>query len=285
LAGIGAGVAYLIPITVCIQWFPKHKGLVTGIVVAGFGGGAALVSLWGGRLINKWGMTPFSAFAILGVTFLILVSGAGLSMRSVPNPAKRRSPRLKNSVIVGRQGFQFLYLAMFTGLAAGFAINANLKELYLGQNIKVGIMSVSLFAVANGLGRIIWGVIVDRIRSTAAIQANLIFQAGVFLIAGLLLSSTLGFLLISFLAGFNYGGVLVVYASAVAQIWGDRYVAQIYGLLFSANIFAAPTPVLVGLGYEKFGDFNFSIWFLAILMLLAALLIHKKTVVIYRESG
>jgi OFA family oxalate/formate antiporter-like MFS transporter len=285
LAGIGAGVAYIIPITVCIQWFPKHKGLVTGIAVAGFGGGAALVSLLGGILIDGWGITPFETFAILGVSFLILVPLAGLFMRYVPNVEKRKLPRLKSSVIVGRKGFQILYIAMFTGLAAGFAVNANLKELYSGQSVKAGIMAVSLFAVANALGRIIWGVIVDRIRSSAAIQANLISQAIVLLIALLLLSSTLGFLVISFLVGFNYGGVLVVYASAVAQIWGDSHVAQVYGLLFSANILAAVSPVLVGVCYEIFGNFNFPVCCLAILMLSAALLVRKNTTVIDLEGG
>lgn len=39
LAGVGAGMAYIVPIAVCIRWFPKSKGLVTGIAVAGFGGG------------------------------------------------------------------------------------------------------------------------------------------------------------------------------------------------------------------------------------------------------
>ncbi|HBG18856.1 MAG TPA: hypothetical protein DDY32_06145, partial [Desulfobulbaceae bacterium] len=39
LAGIGAGMAYIVPIAVCIRWFPRAKGLVTGVAVAGFGGG------------------------------------------------------------------------------------------------------------------------------------------------------------------------------------------------------------------------------------------------------
>ena len=30
IAGVGAGLAYIVPIATCIQWFPKYKGLVTG---------------------------------------------------------------------------------------------------------------------------------------------------------------------------------------------------------------------------------------------------------------
>ena len=114
LGGMGAGVAYLIPITVCIQWFPKHKGLVTGIAVAGFGGGAAGVSLLGGLLIDGRGMAPFDTFAILGFVFLFLISLAGSSMQNAPHVAERKSSRLKLSV-VRQKGFRIRYFAMFTG--------------------------------------------------------------------------------------------------------------------------------------------------------------------------
>lgn len=40
LFGIGIGFAYIPPISASISWLPEHKGLVTGIIVAGFGGGA-----------------------------------------------------------------------------------------------------------------------------------------------------------------------------------------------------------------------------------------------------
>jgi len=284
LGGVGAGVAYIIPITVCIQWFPKHKGLVTGIAVAGFGGGAALVSLLGSMLINERGMAPFDTFAVLGVSFTVLICLAGFFMQA-PHVDKRSSPHLKSSAIVRQKGFQILYFAMFTGLAAGFAVNANLKELYSGQSLKVGVGAVSLFAIANGLGRIVWGTIVDRVQSSTAIAANLICQAMAFFVASLFLSSPLGFLLIAFAFGFNYGGVLVVYANAVARLWGDHHVAQVYGLLFSANIPAAVSPVLVGSCYEQFGNFNLPVWSLAALMLFAALVARTHAAAINVERG
>ena len=38
--GIGMGIAYSPPIAASVRLLPQHKGLVTGIIVAGFGGGA-----------------------------------------------------------------------------------------------------------------------------------------------------------------------------------------------------------------------------------------------------
>jgi len=38
LAGIGTGFGYSCLLPNCMRWFPDHKGLVTGVAVAGFGG-------------------------------------------------------------------------------------------------------------------------------------------------------------------------------------------------------------------------------------------------------
>lgn len=284
LAGIGTGLAYIVPITVCIQWFPEHKGLVTGIAVAGFGGGAALISHIGGTLMTKWSATPFQTFAVFGVAFLILVSGAGLFMRYRPDTATGQIPRLPTLKITRRKEFQILYVAMFTGLAAGFAVNANLKELLPYHNPAAGIMAVSLFAVANALGRITWGFIFDRIRPTTAIQANLIFQAGVLTTIFWLPNWPASLAVFAFFTGFNYGGILVIYASSTAQIWSDEHVGQVYGLLFSANIPAAISPIMAGFIFDAFGSFNLAMAILATFMAAAALWVGKNRVVIQGDN-
>lgn len=268
-AGIGVGLAYIVPIAVCIQWFPRHKGLITGIAVAGFGGGAALVSQLGGWLMNARGATPFETFGIFGAAFMILVAGAGWFMRYAPNVEREGIARLKLSGVIGRQEFLILYSAMFTGLAAGFAVNANLKEFYTGQNLNASIAAVSLFAIANAVGRIIWGGVFDRVQATMAIRANLLAQAVVVMSALWLVNSTGGFLFFAFMTGFNYGGVLVLYASAAAGIWGNEHVGQVYGFLFSANIPAALVPIIAGFVYDISGNFSSVLIVLATLMIFA----------------
>jgi OFA family oxalate/formate antiporter-like MFS transporter len=197
-------------------------------------------------------------------------------MRYRPDVEARGITRLVFADIVKRREFQILYVAMFTGLAAGFAVNANLKEFSPEQNLRIGIMAVSLFAIANALGRVTWGFIFDRIRSATAIRTNLIFQAVVLIIALWLLKGAAGLLVFAFLTGFNYGGVLVIYASSTARIWGDESVGQVYGLLFSANILAALSPILAGFVYDAFDSFNLAITILAVMMVAAALWVWKN---------
>ncbi|MFH0781880.1 MAG: MFS transporter [Pseudomonadota bacterium] len=286
-AGIGAGFAYIVPITVCIRWFPQSKGLVTGIAVAGFGGGAALVSKIGGWLMVGIGRTPFEVFSIFGLLFLITVVSAGAIMHfPQPQTDTPTSPK-KTTGILTHPGFHLLYCAMFLGLAAGFAVNANLKELYRGTGnaAEIGITAVSLFALANATGRVVWGLIFDRVQSATAVQANLVFQALVLLAAPAMLTSAWGFWAVALLTGFNYGGVLVIYVSSTSRHWGTGRVGQIYSWLFSSNIPASLSPIIAGMIFDTFHTFTPALSGLAALLILYAFIMYRcRTVVNGREE-
>ena len=283
LSGIGAGMAYIVPIAVCIRWFPRNKGLVTGTAVAGFGGGAALVSQIGGWLMTEGGESPFSTFTWFGVLFLVIITLAGSFMRYPSDsilPAARApiSPRS----IVSQPVFRLLYCAMFCGLAAGFAVNANLKELF--QNapgaVQTGITAVALFALANAAGRIIWGVVFDRVTATTALVLNLLFQAVVLLAAPLFLTTAKGFLLMAVCCGFNYGGILVLYVSTTSRKWGNDHVGQIYGWMFSANIPASFAPLAAGLIFDSFGNFMPAFYCLSGLLVIMSIALLRNRALI-----
>jgi OFA family oxalate/formate antiporter-like MFS transporter len=276
LAGIGAGFAYIVPIATCIRWFPDRKGLVTGVAVAGFGGGAAVVSQIGGLLMNRLEWTPFTTFTAFGGAFLALVSLAGSAMLNPPAVNFERPRRLPAVKIISAGPFGLLYAAMLTGLAAGFAVNANLKDLYASEAVGSGIAAVSLFALANAAGRIGWGGLCDRLPAVTMIRINLISQAVVLLLSALILRSESGLLLFALLTGFNYGGVLVIYASAAARIWGAENVGQTYSWLFSSNIPAAAAPIIAGYSYDFSGSFYPALIGIALFMTGAAIIVSRS---------
>ncbi|MEW6258509.1 MAG: MFS transporter [Thermodesulfobacteriota bacterium] len=267
IAGVGVGLAYIVPIATGIRWFPENKGLVTGVAVAGFGGGAALVSQIGGHLMQQVGFSPFLVLQVFGAAFGVIVSIAGLGMR---NPEGSRNavsaPPISYRNILSHPGFQVLYAAMFTGLCAGFAINANLKELGKAASFQTGVAAVSMFAMANAAGRIGWGACMDRVRTSLILRTNLLLQALTLFLSPVLLKSAFGLLVIAGVCGFNYGGVLVLYAASTARIWGAEAVGRVYGALFSANIPAALAPLLAGMLYDRTGSFLPSTVLLAILL-------------------
>lgn len=278
LAGVGVGLAYIVPIAVSIQWFPRRKGLVTGVAVAGFGGGAALVSQAAGWGMARFQLTPFALFPLFGILFLLGVGLPGLVMRYPPSFRPEARPPLPWRELLRARAFRILYGAMVAGLAAGFAVNANLKELYAAGSMGTGIMAVSLFAVANAGGRVVWGLVFDRVASATAIQANLLFQALVLLSAPWVLRSDGGLLAFALASGFNYGGVLVLYASSAARQWGVERVGQTYALLFSANIPAALSPILAGYGYDFAGSFILPFLIIALLLVGAVVVVRSVEV-------
>ena len=255
LAGIGVGFAYIVPIATCVRWFPRQKGLVTGIAVAGFGGGAALVSQIAGRLMTDMAMSPYETFRLLGMAFLGLVCVAGMFMENPREVHVADGQRLTMGKILTRRAFVSLYLGMMAGLAAGFAVNANIKELFAGASVEAGVGAVALFALANAAGRISWGWIFDRFRSIRVLQINLLLQAGMLFLSAAVLRSETGLAVFAVFSGFNYGGILVLYASAAAQMWGSHRLSQVYGWLFSANIPAAVSPIVAGMAFDHSGTF------------------------------
>jgi MFS transporter, OFA family, oxalate/formate antiporter len=275
LAGIGVGLAYVVPLAVLVQWFPNQKGLVTGIAVAGFGGGAALLSQISGYLIVTQGLTPYEVFGTFGCAFALITTGAGFALRFPGEASSQQVLLLPCRDIVARSEFRLLYVVMIVALAAGFSVNANMKELFPAGGIATGVMGVSLFAVANAVGRIVWGALFDRTSPLIALRTNLLAQAVVLAASPLLLTSEAGFLTLAIAGGFNYGGVLVLYAATVTHVWGAANVGQVYGMLFSANIVAAPAPMIAGLWYEARGEF---VWFfvaLAIVLIFSAVAMTK----------
>lgn len=271
MAGIGVGFAYIVPIATCVRWFPRQKGLVTGVAVAGFGGGAALVSYAAGTLMESIGMDPFATFGLLGVLFMLLVVLAGAVMENPPDSVGVVQQRPSATDVLKDRTFVLLYLAMFAGLAAGFAVSANMKELYAGAGVQAGVKAVAGFALANAAGRITWGWIFDRSRSALVLQVNLLLQAALLLSHGFILRSDDGLLTFAALAGFNYGGILVLYASAAAERWGSQRLGQIYGWLFSANIPAAVSPIVGGVAFDRTGSFSPVLWGIGGMMACAAI--------------
>ena len=78
IGGAGIGLGYVCPIAACVKWFPDLKGLVTGLAVAGFGGGAfffiRLAGNWGGLLAADGVSGTLLTYAAI---FAVLVSAGG----------------------------------------------------------------------------------------------------------------------------------------------------------------------------------------------------------------
>jgi len=73
IGGWGLGLGYVTPVATAAKWFPDKKGLVTGMVVMGFGFGALIMSkVFAPFLMDVTGGNLIQVFLYLGVAFLVL---------------------------------------------------------------------------------------------------------------------------------------------------------------------------------------------------------------------
>lgn len=164
VGGVGIGFGYVCPLAACVKWFPKYKGLVTGLSVAGFGGGAILLSTLAASLMGK-GMPVLQVFRVIGVFW----GGAvllGALFLSVPRECLDDTPGRDIPIreLFMQRSFWRLSLGMFCGTFAGLLVVGNIAKIGLsaGASDEIATLSITAFAVGNALGRITWGHLVDR---------------------------------------------------------------------------------------------------------------------------
>jgi len=256
--GIGAGLAYVVPIEMCVRWFPERRGLATGIAIAGYGGGAALIAQAAGALIGDFSYTPYEVFRLMGAVFLGVGAGCALLLKTPPErEARAEEPRPIRGVL-GEERFWLLCAGFLAGLCAGLAVVPNLKQI-LGRSLpdieRVGTMAVTIFAISNAAGRPAWGFAHDRLGGKRVILANLLIQGAVMVLAPRVVAAPPGLYIFAALVGFNYGGMLAIYPAETAANWGAARLSRIYSIVFSWNLVAAAVPYVCGGTYDALGTF------------------------------
>lgn len=284
LGGSGIGLGYVVPIAVGMRWFPDRKGMITGLAVAGFGFGA---TLWmaiadrlgpfgGGELLARAGIS--NTFIIYGVAYLVLVSIGSIWMVFPPEgwiPKGWTPPAASSSTSAGTLNFSsremmqtpqyYLILLTFTFSAAAGLMSIGLMRLWPQEALsRSGItpeaagaaatMAMAVFfALFNGLGRILWGMLSDKIGRKKAIIIMMASQ-GIFVILFQWMAGNIFTLyLFAILIGFNFGGNFALFPTITADTFGTKYVGQNYGWVFLAyavgGVFG---PVMGG----RLGDMN-----------------------------
>lgn len=254
LTGIGIGLGYVCPLTTCVRWFPNHKGLVTGIAVAGFGGGAIVLA----ELV-EWllaiGWSPLSIFRVLGYTLMCLVVLCAIALK-FPGPAPEPPPPPRGMALWRDPRFLKLLAGMFGGTFGGLLVIGHLKPIALvaGLSSQAGAYAVSAFALGNALGRIAWGSLYDRF-GYPIVSISMGFLA--FSLIGLLDTGVAWrFIAASLVAGFGFGACFVVYAAEVAASYGPSQVARLYPKVFLAYGVAGITgPLMGGVLYDVSGNY------------------------------
>jgi len=109
------------------------------------------------------------------------------------------------------------------------------------------------FSLANGVGRIVWGTLSDRIGRKVSIIIMMASQGVVVILFQWMAGQEYLLYLGATVIGFNFGGNFALFPTVTADTFGAKHIGQNYGWVFLAyGIGGIVGPVLGG----ELGDLN-----------------------------
>lgn len=290
--GFAVGLTYNIGISIIPLYFQEKVGLITGILLMGY---AMSTTIFGNFInfgLNNYGWrTIFITFSCLIPLFLIansfLIKKPNKNqLLNLPKPTHNEINHndFPPQEIIKKKTFHiFLFIYIFIGGIGLSLINHAL--ITLQEDLKIGIalsvIIISFISMFNGIGRIIFGWLYDKI------GGKFIFQilCTITVLAILLIVISLAFYCTSlFIVGtsmifLTYGGNASLAPIVLRSLFGDKYFSMNFAVTNIGTIVLSVFSTLVGIIQVHSNGYLLSYIMLFIIALLAFLLsfIYTKT--------
>jgi MFS transporter, OFA family, oxalate/formate antiporter len=252
LGGTGIGFGYSATTPAALKWFSSAKtGLIAGIVVSGFGLAPVFIAPLASLLLNNYGLQ--ATMLIFGVSFIIIVYGLAFLLKNPPPgyvpDEKQKNPGSPDEAIVSKPveagalqmlktlRFYVMWVILFIGAGVGLMVISNISGLAKTAMGTSAFVAVAIMAVGNASGRIIAGVLSDKITKALTLSIILLFQCLLMVLSTLFLNEqavSASILFFAFFIGFNYGTNLSIFPSFTKGFWGMKNFGLNYGILMSA---------------------------------------------------
>lgn len=248
LVGIGIGFGYSSATPPALKWFPPAKtGLVAGIVVAGFGLAPVYLAPTSQYVLAHFGLQK--SMLIFGVAFTVIVCGLAQLLKNPPqgfvaapqnaaSAAKPAAVHFTASQILRSPMFYLLWIIYAIGAGAGLMVIGSVSGMAKKSMGEHAFIAVAVMAIGNAGGRIIAGILSDKIGRRWTLMLVLLIQAVLMFIAIPVTGSKdtlpLVIVLLATFIGFNYGANLALFPSFTKDLWGLKNFGVNYGVLFTA---------------------------------------------------
>ena len=292
-AGAGIGFGYASATPPAVKWFPPAKtGMIAGIVVSGFGLASVYAAPLAKWLTGVYGLQRM--IMILGIAFTIVVVGLAqllappksvMQFKDAGNMKKKadvQAPKKENFTsgeMLKTWQFYVIWFLYACGAGAGLMVIGKLAAIAKFQaNIELGFLLVAILAIGNGGGRILAGVISDRIGRRITLFGCFVLQAILVILlsqakGNSILASVSILAVISALIGANYGANLSLFPSVTKDFYGLKNFGMNYGLVFTSwGVGGFMLAMLAGKVYVYTQSFNFAYYCSSALLVAAAIL-------------
>jgi MFS family permease len=268
LAGTGFGLGYAAATPAAVKWFPpEKKGLITGLVVAGFGIAPVYIAPLSKYLLGTYGVG--ASFRILGIAFLVVATAFAQLIKNPEKPAAAAKKADGSAPALARPDktwrdmlkspmFYMLYVQYACAATAGLMIighMAKIVSVQSGNTINIGFVLVALLAAFNAGGRIAAGIISDYIGRVVTLGIVCIMQATIMFFFPSF-TTVAQFIVGAAVVGFAYGSCLSLFPATTADQWGTKNMGLNYGVLFTAwGVGGVIGPTLAGRIADKTGSY------------------------------
>ena len=257
LVGMGIGFGYSSATPPALKWFPPAKtGLVAGIVVAGFGLAPVYLAPTSQYVLAHFGLQK--SMLLFGAAFTVIVCGLAQMLKNPPlgfSAASKSSSSVAQtavndataSQILRRPMFYLLWVIYAIGAGAGLMVIASVSGMAKKSMGSQAFIAVAVMAIGNAGGRVIAGILSDKIGRRWTLMLVLLIQAVLMFIAIPVTSSkeTLPFVIVMLatLIGFNYGANLALFPSFTKDLWGlKNFGVKLWGSLHCLGSRGARVP-------------------------------------------
>ncbi len=287
IGGIGIGLGYIVALAMLIKWFPDRRGFITGLAVAGFGGGALITGPVAAALLKSVGVG--STFLYLGIAYLVVIVVVAQFFRTAPDgyapagwtPSVRqqtdrvvRDFTLAEALRLPRWYILWLILALnVTAGAALISVASPLAQAFTRVDALTAAILVSTISIFNGVGRLFWGWLSDGIGRPFTFLSLFVIQAIVFAILPSISNFTL-LLIPAAIIALCYGGGFGTMPAFAADFFGPKNAGTIYGAMLTAwSAGGIVGPILItSFSAGKGIDYKTPLYIIAVVMLVSVAL-------------
>jgi len=263
LVGLAAGSFYTPMTATTARWFTAHRSLAVALVSAGLSVGSAIMAP-----LARWLITNYdwrSAMLVIGDVVWLVIIPAALLVRNPPASAtaagSAAAARDGRDMTVGQAlrtpQFAALALAYFAccGAHSGPIFHMVTNAIDHGITAMTATTVLSVASLASLSGKIICGLVADRVGAKRTLVAGLALQAAAVSLY-LFTRELSGFYAVALVFGFAYGGVMPLYAILVREYFGERIMGTAFGAVaFVSTLGMALGPWAGGWLYDTFGGY------------------------------
>jgi MFS family permease len=264
LVGLAAGSFYAPMMAVTTRWFTRHRSLAVALVSSGIGVGSMVMGPFARWIINSYDWRV--AMLVIGDLAWLLVIPAALLLRKPP----ALPPAGASGVTGAAEGREFtvaealrtpqfaaIALTHFACCAAHsgpiFHMVTNAIDHGVPAMAAATVLSAASFASLGG--RIVCGLIADRVGAKRTLVAGLALQAASVSLY-VFTRDLASFYGLALLFGFAYGGVMPLYAILLREYFGGRIIGTALGAVAAVSTLGmALGPWAGGWLYDAFGSY------------------------------